>query len=445
MKPQNLMEPQLSALVLPASDHRFDQELMEWFALRGGPWSGTASELLAAIKSRAGVGNDSWPQSPLALYCHIESHRGILRSLGVDALLHSGYPRMVSLRSCQDERSAGESSSGIPGINRGSDPPTSMAALTYDQKRESADYDQVSPTRDETFCQDIPPLKSDVISQRLVNDIYAHGNNFDGSIFESTGEALFASVEMRVRIREQGLDLKSAIDLVVRRTQEITQSCGVAVGLLQQDSVVYAAGAGVAATIGGLHFQVNLFQSCRRTGRTLQLRDAQKHPRVGAMCRREGIGSLIIVPIFCQREVAGAIELLFKERRSFSTGDVVDLELIAGVISQSLNGVEQMELNQAAGRECLATTNAAENIESQVRDSLNENTDVVHVQARSFPGTADAQRSLTTSATPESMVLGLLASKLAAAPILLWRAFKRAWMSTRDGDTKLRPVMKISP
>ena len=61
MKPQNLMEPQLSALVLPASDHRFDQELMEWFALRGGPWSGTASELLAAIKSRAGVGNDSWP------------------------------------------------------------------------------------------------------------------------------------------------------------------------------------------------------------------------------------------------------------------------------------------------------------------------------------------------------------------------------------------------
>jgi hypothetical protein len=35
-----------------------------------------------------------------------------------------------------------------------------------------------------------------------------------------------------MQIREKGLDLKSAIDLVVRGTQEITRSCGVAVGLL---------------------------------------------------------------------------------------------------------------------------------------------------------------------------------------------------------------------
>jgi hypothetical protein len=310
-----------------------------------------------------------------ALYSHIESHRGILRSLGVDALLHHGCPRMVSLRSCQDERPAGDSSSDISGINPSSDPPTNLAALAYDQKRESADSDRVSPMRDETFGQGIHPAKSDVISQRLVNGICADGNNFEESIFESTGEALFAIVEMRVRIREQGLDLKSAIDLVVGRTQVITRSCGLAVGLVQQDNVVYAARAGVAATIGGSHFQANLFQSCRRTGRTLQLRDAQNHPRMGATCRREGIGSLIIVPIFRQREVAGAIELLFKERRSFSTGDVMDLELIAGVISESLSDIEQMELQQAAGRECLAKTNAAENIESQIRDSLNEKRD----------------------------------------------------------------------
>jgi hypothetical protein len=436
------MEQQLSVMLVPASGHRFDQELMAWFAPRGGPWSGTASELLAAVKTTAGVGNDSWPQSPLALYPYIESHREILRSFGVDAVLHHGYPRMVSLRSCLDERPAGESSSGIARINRSSDP-TNLAAFTHDQKWASVDYDQVSPTRDETFSQDMPPAKSDVISEDLVNGIYAEGNDFEGSIFESTGEALFARVEMGVRIREQGLDLKSAIDLVVGRTQEITRSCGVAVGLLQQDSVVYAAGAGVAATIGGLHFQANLFQSCRRTGRTLQLRDAQKHPSMGAMCRREGIGSLIIVPIFCQREVTGAIELLFRERRSsFSTGDVMDLELIAGVISQSFSAIQKTELKQVVGRECLAETNAAENIESQVRDSVTEKTDLVHVMASPFPHTTDAQRTLWTSATPESMVLSLLASKLAAAPTLLWLAFKRAWMSTREGDTKVTTPLK---
>jgi hypothetical protein len=85
-------------MVPPASDDRFDQELMGWLARHGGPWSGTASELLAALKTRAGVGNDSWPQSPRALYSHIESHTQILRSLGVDVLLYQGCPRMLSLR-----------------------------------------------------------------------------------------------------------------------------------------------------------------------------------------------------------------------------------------------------------------------------------------------------------------------------------------------------------
>lgn len=185
-------------MVPPASDDRFDQELMGWFALHGGPWSGTASELLAALKTRAGVGNDSWPQSPCALYSHIESHTQILRSLGVDALLYQGCPRMLSLRSCQDEKPAGKPSSGISGFNRSGDPPIEPAVLADDHKKKSANSDQVSPTRDETFTQDIRPAESDVITDRLVNGVYADRER----IFKSTGKALFAICGMRMRIRE---------------------------------------------------------------------------------------------------------------------------------------------------------------------------------------------------------------------------------------------------
>ncbi len=92
--------------VLPESDNRFDHELVGWFARHGGVWSGTAAELRAAVKTRVDVSNDWWPQSPRALYAHIESHRQILWSLGVDVSLHHGCPRMVSLRSCQDEKPA---------------------------------------------------------------------------------------------------------------------------------------------------------------------------------------------------------------------------------------------------------------------------------------------------------------------------------------------------
>jgi hypothetical protein len=107
MSPQNPTEHQLSAIALPESDDRFDQELAAWFARHGGVWSGTAAELLAAIKTGLGVlGNDLLPRSPRVLYAHLESHGQTLGSLGVDVALHYGYPRMVSLRSCQDKQTA---------------------------------------------------------------------------------------------------------------------------------------------------------------------------------------------------------------------------------------------------------------------------------------------------------------------------------------------------
>jgi hypothetical protein len=60
---------------------------------------------------------------------------------------------------------------------------------------------------------------------------------------------------------------------------------------------------------------------------------------------------LIIVPIFCNQEVAGAIEFLFKERHAFSISDVLDIELVAGVIGKSLDGSEKTESKQAEERE----------------------------------------------------------------------------------------------
>ena len=146
---QNLTECQTSAIVLPEPDDRFDKELVGWFALRGGVWSGTAAELLAAVRTRVDVSNGLWPQSPRTLYAHIESHQQIIRSLGVAVLLPYGFPRMISLRSCRDERPATEPLSDASGIN-------------------------------ETFSQDGPLAQS-----------YVERDNPE-SVCESTAEALFA-------------------------------------------------------------------------------------------------------------------------------------------------------------------------------------------------------------------------------------------------------------
>ena len=95
-------------------------------------------------------------------------------------------------------------------------------------------------------------------------------------------------------------------------------------------------------------FDANLFQSRLTAGEAVQIADAQKHPVLGATYRRAGVGSLIMVPIFRHREVAGAIEFFFQEKRSFSPGDVMDLGLIAGVISESLGGSKNVGVKLAS-------------------------------------------------------------------------------------------------
>jgi hypothetical protein len=102
--PQNVTEGQPHSPAASELVDRFDRELGEWFALHGGVWSGTAAELLAALKAGVEVRNEVWPRSPRALHVHIESHQQILHSLGMAVLLSRGHPRMISIRSCRDEQ-----------------------------------------------------------------------------------------------------------------------------------------------------------------------------------------------------------------------------------------------------------------------------------------------------------------------------------------------------
>jgi len=74
-------QAQSSANTVSDSSDRLDQELAKWFVLRGGLWSGTASELIATFKAGSDASNPLGPQSSRELYAHIESHKDKLRSL----------------------------------------------------------------------------------------------------------------------------------------------------------------------------------------------------------------------------------------------------------------------------------------------------------------------------------------------------------------------------
>jgi hypothetical protein len=131
----------VSTILLPEADHRFehdrfdherfDHELVRWFTLHRGIWSGTADELLAAVKTRIDVNLVAWPQSPRALYAHIESHQQKLSSLGVAVSLPNGYPRMISLRLGHHQKPAEKSSSDMCGDISGIDQSLNQESLRH--------------------------------------------------------------------------------------------------------------------------------------------------------------------------------------------------------------------------------------------------------------------------------------------------------------------------
>ncbi len=373
--------------MLPEFDDSFDRELVEWFALRKGVWSGTAAELLAAVQARPDAGKAAWSQAAHTLYVHLESRRHILLSLGVEVRLHQGPPRLLSLRHCP----AGISAKKPPATASAFHLPSASAVNSIPSVDPGQDAppgsEEAKPAASENSGPDIAIARTDSAA-RFVSGRYAEKEGPEGRVFENTGAALSTVGEIRDLIGDQNLDLEAAIELMAERAQEITRCCGTAVGLLDQNTVVYAVRTGIAATMVGLDLHANFFQSCVRTGGALQLRDAQRHPILGAMCQLEGVGSLVIVPIFHHRKVIGAMEFFYKESRSFSTGHVMDLELIAGVVSERLSAAAEGDLKPGE---------PGDNPEPQPVD-------------------------ITDSARLKS-----LSSRLATAPTRMGRALKRAW------------------
>lgn len=381
---------QLSTVGLLEFDDAFDRELAAWFALRKGVWSGTAAELLAATQTMPDTRKWAWPKAARALYVHLETHQDALRSFGIEVQFHSGSPRMLSLRPCSVV-------TGVPGSSS-----TSDANRRPDEQATLPGLGEIKPA---VGTSGLPPVRPDS-SARFVSGRYTDKESRGGRVFNNTGEALSAVTEMRDRIKEQNLDLKAAMELVAERTQEITQCCGTAVGFLQQNTVVYPVRTGVAATVVGLELHANFFQSCVRTAGALQLRDARRHPLLGAMCDLEGIGSLIIVPIFHNREIVGAMEFFYREARSFSTGQIMDLELVAGVVSESLSAAAVSGLKHELG---------SKYEQEEESDSTSEKP-------------TDDSAKMQVSEIAESVLMHSLASRLAATPTRFSRALKKAWI-----------------
>jgi hypothetical protein len=163
-------------------------------------------------------------------------------------------------------------------------------------------------------------------------------------------KALSDIVELQGAIATGELDVDGAMDLIAARARKIANATGIAIGLLQRDQLVYRAGSGSGVTYVGQHVMATLCVSGHNaaSGEILRVENAQTDRRIeAAICRQFGAHSLLILPIYHDRTMAGVLEVLFDEAHAFQQREVLIYRLMAALVGEAMSYSARPEQKKA--------------------------------------------------------------------------------------------------
>jgi TonB family protein len=140
--------------------------------------------------------------------------------------------------------------------------------------------------------------------------------------------------ELQAVITSQQLATTDALDLIVRRTMELTRASGAAIALREDEEVVCRASIGNAPDVGVALSPTSLSGECFRSGNLVLLSDSESDSRVNPeICRQLNFRSLLVLPVVSQGETFGIVEVLSPQARNFEGGDILVLSFIADLIA----------------------------------------------------------------------------------------------------------------
>lgn len=186
---------------------------------------------------------------------------------------------------------------------------------------------------------------------------------------DSDTSILAQIVETQHEIQTGHLDLASTANLVVQRILRITAAQGAAVGILDDEHLVYHAGRGILARHVGqaMRPEATLSSSTTLHGVILRCTDASNDFRVNPeITKRLGIGSLISVPIFHSGRIGGALELVFAKTDAFHDQDVRTCQLMAGLVTETLTRTVEEDWRKGLAAERASMLEVLEKIKPQL-------------------------------------------------------------------------------
>lgn len=147
-------------------------------------------------------------------------------------------------------------------------------------------------------------------------------------------------VEVQGEIVQAGLDPHKVVDVVTRRAQELTQSAGAVVELLDGDELVYWSASGNVVPQLGMRVSAkrSLSGLCVKTGRVLLCNDSENDARVDLdVCRRIGIRSMLVAPLPYGDTIIGVLKVVAPWADAYQPEDVRTLEMLNTLIGATLS------------------------------------------------------------------------------------------------------------
>jgi TonB family protein len=142
--------------------------------------------------------------------------------------------------------------------------------------------------------------------------------------------------ELREQMGTDGLDLDAFLDQIVKHARALTGSNGAAVALRQGTVILCRARCGETSPPLGAQLDADFGISgeCLRTGKALRCEDSERDLRLDPeVCRRLGLRSIAVVPIFESTTVAGILEVFASLPYAFDDCHLEILQQLAELLT----------------------------------------------------------------------------------------------------------------
>ncbi|HWY21009.1 MAG TPA: GAF domain-containing protein [Candidatus Acidoferrum sp.] len=161
-------------------------------------------------------------------------------------------------------------------------------------------------------------------------------------------------VEAQRQIQARHLEMDKAMAVIAEKVARIASATGAAIGILEEKTVRYRAGAGAPALPVGseIPLATAICAASIRTGQVIRSEDVNTEVLFDPEpCRQRGILSLLAVPIYHDGDIVGALELYFDRINGYAEQDIHTCQLMAGLVTEAIGRDAEMKLKKSMAAE----------------------------------------------------------------------------------------------